>query len=76
MGGLEVRMSWLSLLRSHDPYWEVDGPAARREHRREWIVSRVAFVAAVTAIVGAGAAWCIQLGVAAGVGINASLALG
>jgi len=69
-------MSWLSLLKSRDPYWEVNGPAARREHRRTWVVNRVAFIAAVTAFLGAGAIWLVELGIAANVGIHASLALG
>jgi hypothetical protein len=64
-------MSTLSLFRRRDPWWEVDGPAARRARRRQRVVSTLAFLAAVTAVVGAALAWLVQLGIAAALGIPA-----
>jgi hypothetical protein len=58
-------MSTMSLFRRRDPWWEMDGPAARARRRRERIVSSIAFVAAIAAVVGAAFAWSIQVGLAA-----------
>jgi hypothetical protein len=69
-------MSRLSLRRHHDPFWEVDGPAARREYRQRRLVSWLAFAAAVTAVVATAFAWSIELGVVAGVGTRVPLLLG
>ena len=63
-------------LRRRDPWWGLEGPAARRRHRRERFVSFLAFVASLAAIGGAGVAWAIQIGLAALLGFNVSLALG
>ena len=58
-------MSTLSLFRRRDPWWEMDGPAARAKRRRERIVSSVAFVVALAAVVGAAFCWSIQIGLTA-----------
>ena len=47
--------------RRRDPWWDVEGPSARRRHRYERFVSRTAFVAALAALGAAGSAWAIQL---------------
>jgi hypothetical protein len=63
-------------LRRRDPWWGLEGPAARRRHRYERFVSTTAFLAALVALGGAGLAWSIQLGFAAMVGLRLTLALG
>jgi hypothetical protein len=63
-------------LRRRDPWWGLEGPAARRRHRRERVVSFLAFVAALAAIGGAGIVWAIQLGFAAMLGFRLTLAIG
>lgn len=63
-------------LRRRDPWWGLEGPAARRRHRRERIVSSLAFVASILAIGGAGVAWSIQLGFAAMLGFHLRLVIG
>ncbi len=73
---LEVRMSSLSLFRRRDPWWEADGRAARGERRRRRTVALIAFVASLTALLGAAAAWAIQLGLAAMLGVHVGLAIG
>jgi hypothetical protein len=65
-----------SLFHRRDPDWEVDGPAARREQRSRRMRSGLAFATAVTAVAGAALAWSIQLGLAAALGIHASLPFG
>jgi hypothetical protein len=57
-------------LRRRDPWWGLEGPAARRRHQRERFLSFLAFVSAVVAIGGAGIVWSIQLGVAAMLGFH------
>jgi hypothetical protein len=69
-------MSSLSLFRRRDPWWEADGPAARRARRRQRAMNTAAFAAAVAAIGASGLAWSIQLGVAGAVGIHAALPFG
>lgn len=69
-------MSTLPLFRRRDPWWEADGPAARRARRRRMFVSGVAFLASIGAIAGATVAWSIELGVAAALGVHAALPLG
>jgi hypothetical protein len=69
-------MSTLSLFRRRDPFWEMDGPAARARRRRDRIVSSLAFLAALTAVAGAAFAWAIQLGIAAMLGVHTSLGVG
>ena len=74
---MEVRaVSSLSLFRRRDPWWEMDGPAARAARRRHRFVSLLAFVAAMGAIVSAAVAWAIQLGIAGAFGFHAALGLG
>jgi acyl-CoA synthetase (NDP forming) len=64
------------LFRHHDPDWETNGPAARRERRRRRVRGTVAFLTAVTAVAAAAFAWSIELGIAAGVGIRVALPIG
>lgn len=69
-------MSARSSFRRRDPFWEVDGPAARREQRMRRARSALAFMAALTAVAGAAFAWSVELGIAGAVGIHASLPFG
>jgi hypothetical protein len=62
--------------RRRDPWWGLEGPAARRRHQRERVLSSVAFLASLAAIAGAGLAWSIQLGLAAMLGFNVHLVIG
>jgi hypothetical protein len=62
-------------LRRHDPWWGVDGSAARSRYRRKRIVSTLAFVASLLAISGAGTIWAIHLGFAATLGLRVTLAI-
>jgi hypothetical protein len=63
-------------LRRRDPWWGLEGPAARRRRRRESVVSFIAFVASIVAIGGAGTLWAIHIGLAAQLGFRVTLALG
>jgi len=47
-----------------DPFWEMDGPAARREHSRSRLMTLIAFSYSVVAASSAVIAWGIQLGIA------------
>jgi hypothetical protein len=69
-------MSTMSLFRRRDPFWEMDGPAARAKRRRQRFVSSVAFIAAMAAVAGAAFAWAIQLGIAAMLGLHTHLGIG
>jgi hypothetical protein len=69
-------MSSLSVFRRRDPWWESDGRAARRERRKQRVMSVAAFAAAMVAVGASALAWSIELGVAGAVGIHASLPLG
>ena len=69
-------MSSLSLFRRRDPWWEADGPAARRAHRRRRFVAGLAFAASVGAVAGAAFAWSIALGIAVAIGVQARLPFG
>jgi uncharacterized membrane protein len=69
-------MSSLSLFRRRDPWWESDGPAARRARRKQRVVSSAAFAAALLAIGASVLAWSIELGLASAIGIHAALPLG
>lgn len=62
--------------RRRDPWWAMDGPAARRARRRQRIVSLTAFIASLAAVGGAAIAWAAQLGLADSLGIPVRLALG
>jgi hypothetical protein len=63
-------------LRRRDPWWGLEGPAARRRYRYERFVSTTAFLTSLVAIGGAALAWAIQLGFASMVGIKLTLGLG
>ena len=52
------------LSRRRDPYWDVDGAAARRSRRRQGVVSVIAFAVAVAAVIAAVIAWAGVMGVA------------
>lgn len=69
-------MPSLALFRRRDPWWDVEGKAARRTRRWRRFVSAVAFVTAVVAVGGAAAAWAIELGVAGALGFHVALAIG
>ena len=58
-------MATFALHRRRDPFWEMDGPAARAKRRKHRFVSTIAFAAAVTAVVGAAFMWATQVGLAA-----------
>ena len=58
-------MSTLSLFRRRDPFWEMDGPAARAKRRRERFVATIAFAVALTAVFLAGVLWWSHVGVGA-----------
>jgi hypothetical protein len=63
-------------LRRRDPWWGLEGPAARRRRRRDRVVAFIAFVASVVALGGAGVAWAIQIGLAAQLGYRLTLGIG
>ena len=69
-------MPSFSLVNRRDPWWEADGPAARRARRRRQTVSLAAFAVALAAVGASAFAWSVQLGVAAMLGINAALPFG
>lgn len=69
-------MPFILALRRRDPWWGLEGPAARRRHQRERIMSFLAFVSAILAIAGAGAAWSIHLGFADMLGFHLHLVIG
>jgi hypothetical protein len=69
-------MPSLSFVNRRDPWWEADGPAARRARRRRQLVTTAAFAAAMAAVGASAFAWSIQLGVAAMIGIHAALPFG
>lgn len=52
------------LSRRRDPYWDVDGSAARSSRRKHGVVAVLAFAIAVLAIIGAVVAWAGVMGVA------------
>jgi hypothetical protein len=47
-----------------NPRWEEDGPAARQMHRRQRLRELAALAASLVAVLGAGAAWAVRLGLA------------
>ena len=61
--------------RRRDPWWGQEGPAARRRHLYERVVSRIAFVASLCAVLGAGWVWAVHLGFAAMLGVRMALAI-
>ena len=56
--------------RRHDPWWDVDGSAAKRRYRYNRFVASLAFFSAITALFGSGALWAIHLGFASMLGIS------
>lgn len=64
------------LFRRRDPWWEVDGPAARRTRRRQRIVAGLALAAALVAVCGAVVVWAIQLGLAGMLGTGGTFGIG
>ena len=64
-------MSARSLFRRRDPFWEVDGPAARRSSDARRLAATIAFAVALAAVAGAAFAWSVELGLAASLGIRA-----
>ncbi len=69
-------MSTFLAFRRRDPWWDQEGPAARRKHRYERFVSATAFFASLLALAGAGTVWAIHLGFAAMLGFNVTLLIG
>jgi hypothetical protein len=68
-------MPLMLAFRRHDPWWGVDGSAARARYRRQRLVSTLAFVASLVAVGGAGTMWAIHLGFAATLGFRVALAI-
>jgi hypothetical protein len=60
----------------HDPWWDLDGPTARRERRRQRVVTTLAFFASLGALVGAALVWATRLGLAHAAGFNLTLPFG
>lgn len=69
-------MPLLSRVERRDPWWGWDGAAVQATRRRRRAISRLAFTASLAALGGAAAAWAIYLGLAATVGIRATLGIG
>jgi hypothetical protein len=63
-------------LRRRDPWWGLEGPAAKRRYRYQRFISTTAFLASIVALGGAAVVWAIQLGLAALLGFNLALAIG
>jgi hypothetical protein len=61
------------MIDKHDPWWEIDGRAARRERRRQRIVSISAFAASLLAVLGSAYVWAIHLGLVGGLAIHLGL---
>jgi hypothetical protein len=59
-----------------DPWWDMEGVAARATRRRKMVVSATAFATSITASGLTLAAWMIQLGLARAIGFNAPPILG
>ena len=53
---------------NHDPWWDLDGPTARRERQRERVVTILAFLASLAAFLGAALVWAVRLGLGRAVG--------
>ena len=63
-------------LRRRDPWWGLEGPAARRRYRYQRFVSATAFLASLVAVGGAGLAWAIQIGLLSMLGLHVALPIG
>jgi hypothetical protein len=68
-------MTTLSRFRRRDPWWELDGAAARGARRRRRFVAFLAFIASLAAVGAAAAGWLIELGIAGMFGVHASLGI-
>jgi len=62
--------------RRRDPWWAMEGPAARRARRRKRVVALLAFMTSLMALAGAALAWAVQLGLGDSLGIAVRLGLG
>ena len=60
----------IRLSRRRDPDWEMDGPAARREHMRKTLMGLIAFSYSFLAAACALVVWAIQLGLAHVAGVR------
>jgi len=63
-------------LRRRDPWWGLEGPAAKRRYRYQRFVSATAFLASLVALGGAGLAWAIQIGLLSMLGLHVTLPIG
>jgi len=63
-------------LRRRDPWWGLEGPAAKRRYRYQRFISTTAFLASIVAIGGAVVVWAVQIGVAAMLGLHLTLGIG
>jgi len=63
----------MAMFDKHDPWWEIDGLAARRERRRHRIVSLSAFAASLLAVLGSAYIWAFHLGLVGGLTIHLGL---
>jgi hypothetical protein len=54
----------LALFNRRDPWWDVEGSAARRDRRRHRLIAMIAFIASIAAVGGATYVWAIRLGFA------------
>jgi hypothetical protein len=63
-------------LRRRDPWWGLEGPAAKRRYRYQRFISTTAFLASVVALGGAGLVWAIQIGLLTLQGLNLPLGIG
>ena len=52
------------LSRRRDPFWDVDGAAARKSRRKQGVVAVIAFLAAFGAVIAAVVAWAGVMGIA------------
>ena len=52
----------LPSLRRRDPWWDLDGKAAKRRRLRTQLVALVAFLTSLSALGGAGWLWAATLG--------------
>lgn len=62
-----------SLFRRRDPFWELDGPAARRARRIRQTRGAIALLFAVVAVGATILAWLVRLGIAAALGVPLAL---
>jgi hypothetical protein len=62
-------------VRRRDPWWDLEGPAARRTHLRRRFTAMLALTASLVACGGAGALWAIAVGLVPFLGIQLTLPL-